>query len=212
MIFEYFAQTDPGLIRENNEDSVALDPENQVLVLADGMGGYNAGEVASAMATTFIKAELGRWLAEGGELGGCGPLEVGLVGHGCGGCHRAGRDGPGVLRLNTGARRHRGAVGGLQRTDRLARQGQDLHAAFDGAVGEHDRIRPEGFLEGTERLAGGGGKVAFDVHGDSPGGRNRPLLDVDYRHVRSSAWGGIKRLSPAYSADCSISPARPPWR
>ena len=49
MIFEYFAQTDPGLIRENNEDSVALDTVNQVLVLADGMGGYNAGEVASAM-------------------------------------------------------------------------------------------------------------------------------------------------------------------
>lgn len=67
MIFEYFAQTDPGLIRENNEDSVALDPENQVVVLADGMGGYNAGEVASAMATTFIKAELGRWMSEGGN-------------------------------------------------------------------------------------------------------------------------------------------------
>jgi serine/threonine protein phosphatase PrpC len=33
-------------------------------VLADGMGGYNAGEVASNMATTFIRTELGRWLQE----------------------------------------------------------------------------------------------------------------------------------------------------
>ncbi|MDO9438954.1 Stp1/IreP family PP2C-type Ser/Thr phosphatase [Hydrogenophaga sp.] len=67
MIFEYFCLTDPGLIRDNNEDSVALDAENQVAVLADGMGGYNAGEVASAMATTFIKTELGRWMSEGGN-------------------------------------------------------------------------------------------------------------------------------------------------
>jgi protein phosphatase len=33
-------------------------------VLADGMGGYNAGEVASSMATSFIRTELGRWLRE----------------------------------------------------------------------------------------------------------------------------------------------------
>jgi protein phosphatase len=67
MNFEYFCLTDPGLVRDNNEDAVALDPENQVAVLADGMGGYNAGEVASAMATSFIKTELGRWLSEGGH-------------------------------------------------------------------------------------------------------------------------------------------------
>jgi len=67
MIFEHFAQTDPGLVRKNNEDSVAIDRENQVLVLADGMGGYNAGEVASAMATSFVKAELGRWMGDGGH-------------------------------------------------------------------------------------------------------------------------------------------------
>ncbi len=66
-MFEYFSITDPGLIRDNNEDSVAFDPLNQVVVLADGMGGYNAGEIASAMATTFIKTELGRWMAEGGH-------------------------------------------------------------------------------------------------------------------------------------------------
>lgn len=67
MNLEYFAQTDTGLIRDNNEDSVVVDNENQLLVLADGMGGYNAGEVASAMATSFVKTELGRWLQEGGH-------------------------------------------------------------------------------------------------------------------------------------------------
>jgi serine/threonine protein phosphatase PrpC len=68
MNFEYFAQTDPGQIRDNNEDSVVIDDENQLVVLADGMGGYNAGEVASAMATSFVKIELGRWLLEGGHV------------------------------------------------------------------------------------------------------------------------------------------------
>ena len=67
MNFEFHAQTDPGLVRDNNEDAVSLDDERGVAVLADGMGGYNAGEVASAMAATFIKSELGRWIAEGGH-------------------------------------------------------------------------------------------------------------------------------------------------
>ncbi len=64
MNFEYAGVTDPGLLRENNEDSVAFDPVQGVAVLADGMGGYNAGEIASAMAVTFVKAELSRWLEE----------------------------------------------------------------------------------------------------------------------------------------------------
>ncbi|MDV7393387.1 serine/threonine protein phosphatase, partial [Arthrospira platensis SPKY1] len=63
MNFEYFSLTDTGMVRENNEDSVLLDTENQIVILADGMGGYNAGEVASAMATTYVKTELGRWLS-----------------------------------------------------------------------------------------------------------------------------------------------------
>jgi PPM family protein phosphatase len=67
MIFEYHCLTDPGLVRDNNEDSVVVDAEQQLVVLADGMGGYNAGEVASAMATRFIQDALGRWMAEGGR-------------------------------------------------------------------------------------------------------------------------------------------------
>ena len=64
MNFEFYSQTDTGRVRTNNEDSVALDESCAVAVLADGMGGYAAGEVASGMACDFIKAELGRWLHE----------------------------------------------------------------------------------------------------------------------------------------------------
>ena len=67
MTLEYFSATDTGRARNNNEDSVAVDEESHLVVLADGMGGYNAGEVASGMATTFIQAELGRWLAEASD-------------------------------------------------------------------------------------------------------------------------------------------------
>lgn len=64
MKYDFFAATDPGLNRENNEDAVCFDEATHVAVLADGMGGYNAGEVASAMTTTYLKAELSRWLSE----------------------------------------------------------------------------------------------------------------------------------------------------
>lgn len=64
MDFEFYSQTDTGRVRTNNEDSVALDERSAVAVLADGMGGYAAGEVASGMACDFIQSELGRWLRE----------------------------------------------------------------------------------------------------------------------------------------------------
>jgi serine/threonine protein phosphatase PrpC len=46
--------TDPGRIRDHNEDCIESRPEIGLYVLADGMGGYNAGEVASGMATSLI--------------------------------------------------------------------------------------------------------------------------------------------------------------
>ena len=67
MTLEFFSATDTGRARNNNADSVAVDDPTALVVLADGMGGYNAGEVASGMATSFIKSELGRWLAEASE-------------------------------------------------------------------------------------------------------------------------------------------------
>jgi PPM family protein phosphatase len=64
MTLEFFSATDTGRARNNNEDSIAVHETAGLIVLADGMGGYNAGEVASGMATSFIKTELGRWLQE----------------------------------------------------------------------------------------------------------------------------------------------------
>jgi len=56
--------TDVGRARTNNEDAFALDTDAALAVLADGMGGYNAGEVASQMLVGFLHSELGRWLKE----------------------------------------------------------------------------------------------------------------------------------------------------
>jgi PPM family protein phosphatase len=64
MNHEFYSATDTGRARNNNEDSIAVDDTAALMVLADGMGGYNAGEVASSMATSFIKTEMGRWLSE----------------------------------------------------------------------------------------------------------------------------------------------------
>jgi serine/threonine protein phosphatase PrpC len=48
------ALTDPGRVRDHNEDCIESRPDIGLYVLADGMGGYNAGEVASGMATSLI--------------------------------------------------------------------------------------------------------------------------------------------------------------
>jgi len=50
--------TDVGQRRDHNEDTIASDIELGLVVLADGMGGYKAGEVASEIATLTIVAEL----------------------------------------------------------------------------------------------------------------------------------------------------------
>ncbi len=47
---EQIALTDTGRVREHNEDAIAYDLDLGLMVLADGMGGYNAGEVASGIA------------------------------------------------------------------------------------------------------------------------------------------------------------------
>lgn len=50
--------SDTGRVRTNNEDAVLANAQLGLAVLADGMGGYNAGEVASAMATAMLGSEL----------------------------------------------------------------------------------------------------------------------------------------------------------
>jgi serine/threonine protein phosphatase PrpC len=55
---EIVSQTDSGLVRSHNEDSVACELACGLVVLADGMGGYNAGEVASGIAVSVVSTEI----------------------------------------------------------------------------------------------------------------------------------------------------------
>jgi len=57
--FEIYGGSDTGLIRENNEDSIGYELYNNaeiaLAIVADGVGGYEGGEVASDIAVEFIK-------------------------------------------------------------------------------------------------------------------------------------------------------------
>jgi PPM family protein phosphatase len=63
-VLEVVQKTDPGKMRARNEDAIACIPRLGVTVLADGMGGHNAGEIASGMATTFLVNEFDRLLSD----------------------------------------------------------------------------------------------------------------------------------------------------
>lgn len=52
------ATTNPGLVRTENEDTYVTEP--MVFAVADGMGGHQAGEVASALAASIVRDRLGR--------------------------------------------------------------------------------------------------------------------------------------------------------
>ena len=51
-------RSDTGRVRSHNEDFIANDPEIGLVILADGMGGYKGGEIASAMAVKTVIEDL----------------------------------------------------------------------------------------------------------------------------------------------------------
>ncbi len=64
---EIATATHSGMVRSHNEDSIAADASAGLAVLADGMGGYNAGEVASGIAVAMISAETRKALVAIGD-------------------------------------------------------------------------------------------------------------------------------------------------
>jgi len=58
MLYRYAHATDRGMVREQNEDAIAIAEECGLALVADGMGGYNAGEVASGLAAEFLVTHL----------------------------------------------------------------------------------------------------------------------------------------------------------
>lgn len=62
-VIELATATHSGMVRSHNEDSIGADASAGIAVLADGMGGYNAGEVASGIAVAMISSELKKELA-----------------------------------------------------------------------------------------------------------------------------------------------------
>jgi protein phosphatase len=72
--WEVAGATDVGRVRAHNEDSFLVDAQRGVFLVADGMGGHAAGEIASAIASEAVGAALRQ-----GVDGGLGADDLGVV-------------------------------------------------------------------------------------------------------------------------------------
>lgn len=66
-VLEFASHTDTGLVRSHNEDAIFICSDIGLAILADGMGGYNAGEVASQMSVDLVREQIqqkqaGSWM------------------------------------------------------------------------------------------------------------------------------------------------------
>jgi serine/threonine protein phosphatase PrpC len=73
---QFLMETDVGLSRSLNEDNGAYDNDLGVFVIADGMGGHQAGEIASAMATHLSLEALGALAKRVQEAGDVSPVTI----------------------------------------------------------------------------------------------------------------------------------------
>ena len=73
---EFASMTDTGRVRSHNEDSIVTDAAQGLAILADGMGGYNAGEIASSMATSIVQRAIETRLDTAGAVEGGVTAEV----------------------------------------------------------------------------------------------------------------------------------------
>ena len=60
--------SDVGVKRDSNEDALAMDNSIGLYMVADGMGGHQAGEVASNVAVTMIQKNVNNWITKNSPM------------------------------------------------------------------------------------------------------------------------------------------------